>query len=287
MEQKKTGLVLEGGAMRGLFSAGVMDVMMEHGISYDGAIGVSAGAVFGCNYKSNQPGRSLRYNLAYCRDPRYCSLRSWLKTGDLYGADFCYRELPDELDIFDWDSFDSSPMEFYAVCTNVETGGPVYKKCEKADRSSMDWIRASASMPLASRIVELDGYQLLDGGVADSIPLRYFQEIGYEKNVVVLTQPRNYRKRKNKQLPLLRVALRKYPEMIRAMENRHNRYNETLDYIREQEQLGKVFVISPAAPLEVGAVERHPERLQSVYQLGRAAANRQLEDLRAFLEKPL
>ena len=146
----KTGLVMEGGAMRGLFTAGVIDVMMEKEIEFDGAIGVSAGAAFGCNYKSKQIGRALRYNINDCKDKRYCSMKSLITTGNLYGAEFCYHELPDKLDIFDCETFENNPMEFYLVCTDVLTGKPIYKKCEKADYDCLEWMRASASMPLAS-----------------------------------------------------------------------------------------------------------------------------------------
>ena len=192
----KHGLVLEGGAMRGLFTAGVIDVMMEEGIGFDGAIGVSAGAVFGSNYKSNQPGRVIRYNLRFCQDPRYSSFRSLAKTGDLFGADFCYREIPDHLDPFDREAYESSPMDFYVVATDVHTGKPVYHNCRKGDREDLDWFRASASMPLAARIVEVGGYQLLDGGISDSIPLKYLESVGYDRNVVILTQPMGYEKKK-------------------------------------------------------------------------------------------
>ena len=172
----KTGLVMEGGAMRGLFTAGVIDVMMENGISFDGAIGVSAGAAFGCNYKSGQPGRVLRYNLRFCKDPRFCSVRSLIKTGDMFGADFCYREIPYEHDLFDYKAYAESPMEFHVVCTDVDTGEAVYKKCDALDGEQMEWLRASASLPLAARIVEIDGKGYLDGGIADSVPLKYFEK---------------------------------------------------------------------------------------------------------------
>ena len=175
--------------MRGLFTAGITDAMMAHGITFDGIIGVSAGAAFGCNIKSKQPGRALRYNLAYSRDPRYCSVRSLLTTGNLYG-DFCYHELPERLDLFDNAAFAASPIAFYVVCTDVDSGNAVYHRLDRADYNDLEWIRASSSMPLVSRIVEVDGYRMLDGGIADSIPLRQFQEFGYEKNIVILTQPR-------------------------------------------------------------------------------------------------
>ena len=216
----KHGLVMEGGAMRGLFTAGVIDVMMEEGIGFDGAIGVSAGAVFGSNYKSNQPGRVIRYNLRFCQDPRYSSFRSLAKTGDLFGADFCYREIPDHLDPFDREAYESSPMDFYVVATDVHTGKPVYHNCRKGDREDLDWFRASASMPLAARIVEVGGYQLLDGGISDSIPLKYLESVGYDRNVVILTQPMGYEKKKNKALPLMKAAYSQYPDLLKTMARR-------------------------------------------------------------------
>ena len=181
----KTGLVMEGGAMRGMFTMGVIDIMMEHGITYDGGIGVSAGAAFGCNYKSGQIGRVIRYNKAYCRDKRFSSIRSWVKTGNLFGVDFCYHELPEKLDPFDNDAYVANPMDFYVVCTDVMTGKPVYHRCDTGIGENVDWMRASASIPLFAEIVEIDGYKLLDGGIGDAVPLAYFESIGYEKNVSI------------------------------------------------------------------------------------------------------
>ena len=183
----KKGLVLEGGGLRALFTAGVTDVMMENRIRFDGLIGVSAGATFGCNYKSEQPGRALRYNINFKDDPRYMSWRSFLKTGDLVGAEFSYHVLPNQLDIFDYETFRRNPMEFHVVCTDAETGEPVYKQLDDMTDEGLDWIRASASMPIVSRPVQLEGRKLLDGGIGNSIPLKHFQEIGYERNIVVLT----------------------------------------------------------------------------------------------------
>ena len=194
----KTGLVLEGGAMRGLFTAGVMDTLMEKNIRFDGLIGVSAGAAFGCNYKSRQIGRVLRYNKRFCRDKRYCSLFSLLKTGDLFGADFCYRRLPDELDPFDRETYNNDPMAFYLVCTDVHTGLAHYQSCPVVDEKCFEWMRASASMPLVSRIVKVENGEYLDGAIADSIPLRFFETQGYSKNVVVLTQPAGFNKKASK-----------------------------------------------------------------------------------------
>ena len=283
MSNKKVGLVLEGGAMRGMFTAGVLDVLMENGIEFDGAIGVSAGAVFGCNYKSKQIGRVIRYNTKYCNDKRYCSFWSLVKTGDLFGADFCYHELPEKLDIFDLETYRNNPMEFYVVCTDIETGKAVYKKCDKCDANDLEWMRASASMPLASRVVEVDGYKLLDGGIADSIPLKYFQSIGYDKNVVVLTQPKGFVKKKNKSIKLMKLALRKYPKVIDAMKKRHEVYNESTKYVSEQVTLGNTYVIYPENPLPIGHVEHNPDNLRAVYEIGRQTAIKELDKIKEFL----
>ncbi len=279
----KKGLVMEGGAMRGMYTAGVTDVLMENNIEFDGAIGVSAGAAFGCNYKSKQPGRAIRYNKRFCNDKRYASLSNLIKTGDLYGADFCYRAIPEELDKFDTDTFSTTPMEFYVTCTDVLTGQPVYHKCTTGNGEDIEWMRASASMPMASNVVKIGDYQLSDGGTSDSIPLKYFQSIGYDRNVVILTQPKSFVKQKNKYLPLMKIALRKYPALIESIATRHFRYNETLEYIKQQEELNNIFIIQPSKALEVGAVEHDPEKLEAVYQLGRSDATERLEALKAFL----
>ena len=285
----KRGLVLEGGAMRGLFTCGIIDVMMEAGIEPNGLIGVSAGAAFGCNYKSRQPGRAIRYNKRFAKDKRYCSWQSWLKTGNLYNAEFGYHIIPTQYDIYDDQAFDENPMAFYAVCTNVETGGPVYKRLEKATPLTYDWIRASASMPLVSKVVELEGLKVLDGGVADSIPLAYFESIGYERNVVILTQPDGYVKEHNPLMPLMRVALRKYPRMIEAMDKRHLMYNEEVEYVRQAEREGRCLVIRPQEKLPIGHFSHDPEEMQRVYDIGTKTGKKYLEVLKRFYEaeKPI
>ena len=281
---KKRGLVLEGGAMRGLFTSGILDVMMEEGIEPDGLIGVSAGAAFGCNYKSRQPGRAIRYNKRYARDKRYCSWLSWLKTGDLFNAEFGYHVIPKKYDLFDDKAFEQNPMEFYAVCTDVETGLPVYKKLEESTHLTYDWIRASASMPLASKVVELEGMKVLDGGVADSIPLQFFESIGYDRNVVILTQPEGYVKEHNRLMPLMRIALRKYPKMIEALDQRHIMYNRQLDYVRQAELEGRCIVIRPDDKLPIGHISHDPEEMQRVYELGRDTGLRNIDRLKEFYQ---
>ena len=283
MNNKNTGLVLEGGAMRGLFTAGVIDVLMENGIEFPAFVGVSAGAAFGCNYKSRQIGRALRYNKRFCRDPRYCSFRSLFKTGDVFGAQFCYHEVPNTLDPFDGKAFNENPMAFYLVASDVETGTPFYKKIDHADDTAYEWIRASASMPIVSRVVELDGKKFLDGGVTDSIPLA-FMERQYDRNVVVLTRPRDYQKQPASKLWLYRLTLRKYPNMLRTVRERHLMYNEQRAHVFAQEKAGKAFVICPDKPLEVGRMEHDPEQLQKAYDTGRQTALRQLGALKRFME---
>ncbi len=278
----KNGLVLEGGAMRGLWTAGVTDVMMENDIWPDGLIGVSAGAAFGCNYKSRQIGRAIRYNMRFAKDSRYSGLLSLLKSGDYFNAEFDYHVVPIQYDIFDTESFQKNPMEYIVVCTDVETGLPVYKSLSKVDYDTLEWIRASASMPMVSRIVELEGYKLLDGGVADSIPLEYFERIGYQHNIVILTQPQGFYKEHNKLMPLLRLSLRKYPKMIKALDERHVMYNHELEYVSQAEREGRCLVIRPDEKIPIGHISHNPEEMHHVYELGRAVGERYLDRIKAF-----
>ena len=285
MSEVKTGIVMEGGAMRGLFTAGVIDVLMENGITFDGGIGVSAGATFGCNLKSNQIGRVVRYNVNLAKDKRYCSVRSFLKTGDLYGADFCYNVLPNQLDIFDRNAYCANPMEFYVVVPVCETGKPIYKKLETCSETELQWMRGSASMPLVSNIVEVDGYKLLDGGMTDSLPLKHFEEMGFTKNLVVLTQEKAYQKKPNKLFWIMKIALRKYPKLLESMEKRPANYNASKKYIFEQAEKGNAFVLHPEKPLDIHRVEHNPYKLQQAYNDGRLVAKTHLQEIREFFGK--
>ncbi|MBQ8408622.1 MAG: patatin family protein [Clostridia bacterium] len=280
----KKGMILEGGAMLGMFTAGVIDVMMENGIAYDGVIGVSAGAAFGCNYKSKQIGRVIRYNTKFVRDKRYCGLRVLLKTGNIYSTEFCYDEVPLKHDKFDFDTFERNPMEFYVTCTDVESGEAVYHRYEGWQDGGFDWIRASASMPLVSQIVEVGGKRLLDGGVADAVPIRFFESIGYDRNVAVLTKPKGYRKSRDKIVPLMKARYGKYPAFVKTFEERYRVYNETMDYIDEREEKGELLVIRPPFKLPIKKVEKDPEKLKAVYEIGRQTAKERIEEIKAFLE---
>ena len=212
------GLILEGGAMRGMFTSGVLDVFIENDIVFDGGAGISAGAIFGTNYKSKQIGRGVRYNKKYSKDPRFCSIRSLIKTGDLYGVDFCYHEIPDKLDPFDRETFSKDPFDFYVGATNLENGEVVFHKCTDCGDTDISWIQASSSMSAVSRPVEVDGYTLLDGGIVCPIPYEYVESLGYDKNVAILTQPYDYVKKKSSAKIIYAIALRKYPHIAKKMD---------------------------------------------------------------------
>ena len=269
--------------MRGMFTCGVIDVFMENDIRFEAAVGISAGAVFGCNYKSRQIGRPIRYNKRFCKDPRYCSIRSLIKTGDLYGADFCYRELPDILDPFDRETFKNDPMDFYVGATEVKTGKCTYHNCVDGGDADMLWMRASASMPVVSKPVEIDGNLYLDGGISDSIPYAFMESLGYTRNVIVLTQPAGYVKHKTSSL--ITFALRKYPAVAEKMANRHEVYNRQIKEIEEKEKRGDFFVIRPPEEVGVGKTEKDPDKLEKAYQMGRKEAQRVLPELNVFIRQ--
>lgn len=270
--------------MRGMFTCGVIDTFMEAGIHFDGLVGVSAGAAFGCNYKSHQIGRALRYNKAFAADARYMGIRSLATSGNLINAEFAYHVVPTQYDIFDSKTFEQDPMSFHLVCTDVQTGKPVYHELTKVDFEALEWIRASASMPGVSKPVCLDGMALLDGGISDSIPLRYFQSQGYERNVVILTQPKGYYKQTSRlQNILLRILASKYPAIRRAMKVRHDMYNAQLHYIAAEEQAGRALLIYPERPLGISRVCSNASQLQQTYDLGQRHAQRVLEQVKQFL----
>lgn len=269
--------------MRGLFTAGIMDVLMEHGITFDGVVGVSAGACFGCNYKSGQVGRVLRYNLRYAHDLRYCSLWSLLTTGGIFGPRFAYYTLPQRLDPFDITAFDRNPMEFHLVTTDVQTGDAVYQRFDRFREDMYDWILASSSMPIVSRVVDINGQLLLDGGIADSIPLQYFQRQGYERNVVILTQPADYQKKPLGHRRFIRCWLRRYPNLIAVWERRHEMYNAELRYIAEQAAKGNTLVLCPERALPIGRISHNRNHMRETYNLGRTLAETQLSRICEFL----
>lgn len=281
---KKIGLVLEGGGHRGIYTAGFLDVFLENKISFDAIMGVSAGCVHGASFLSGQKGRSLRYTTKYCDNPNYMSFRSLLTTGNFFNEDFCYYKLPEVLDQFDNKTFDENPTSYFVVCTDVKTGNPIYHECESLKGDKIKWLQASASMPLVSKIVKVDNELLLDGGISDSIPIKKMQEMGYEKNIVILTQEKGYRKKPNSLLPIIKLLYKKYPKLISAIENRHLVYNEQLDYLEEQERLGKVIILRPSEKPQAGRTEKDKEKIISTYELGKKDALTNLEKIKLFME---
>lgn len=282
MEEKiKTGLVLEGGAMRGIYTAGVLDVFMENSIRFDGVIGVSAGALHGCSFVSNQRGRSLRYYMKYRADKRFMSFWSLLRTGSVVGEKFCYHDIPERLDPYDYVAFVKSGVDFYAGCSNVETGEAEYLKITDM-RGQVDIMLASASMPYVSKVVHYDGKKLLDGGVCDSIPVRAFRRMGYRRNVVVLTRHDGYVK-KPEQTGAAEIFYRRYPKFVKALRNRHKVYNRTLQEIRILEKRGELFVIRPSVELTIHRMEKDPVKIREVYEIGRKDALNRLNELKKWL----
>lgn len=279
----KTGIVLEGGGMRGMYTCGILDVLMENHIYLDGMVGVSAGIAFGCNYKSRQAGRALRYNVRFARDKRYSGIMSLLRTGNYYNAHFAYKLVPTHYDVFDYNVFEESPMECYAVCFDVITGEGVYQRLTHVNNDFFEWIRASASMPVVAQPVEVGGRLLLDGGLADSIPLEFMMSKGYDRNVVILTREDGFRKTAEHGMWLIKPLLRKWPKVIEALQRRPAHYNMQLQQVREQERKGYAFVFRPSKPLDVSRTTHDPAEMNRVYQQGREEALQRLDDLKKFL----
>lgn len=263
----KTGLVLEGGGMRGLYTIGVLDCFMDQSFKTDYVIGVSAGACNGISYVSEQRGRSLRVNTSYLGDKRYMSLTSLVKTKSMFGMDFLFDEIPERLEPFDYETFHASPCAFYAGVTDVNTGKPVYFGKEHMLTDAMV-LRASSSIPVFSPIVELDGGKYLDGGTTDPIPVRKAIADGCDRLIVVLTRDRSYTKSPERFRPVYRRIFREYPEMIRALDERHTVYNETLAYLRTLERDGRAVVIAPEQPMQISRFEKDMGKLKDIYKTG-------------------
>ena len=280
-----TGLVLEGGGLRAMFTSGVLDVFMANGIKLDAAVGVSAGVLFGCNYKSNQPGRALRYNIRFKDNPEYMSWRSLLRTGNYVNEHFSYHLLPHEYDPMDFQAYRENPMKFYAVCTDIDEGHPVYHEIDDADGTGLRWMQASASMPVFARPVEIEGHHYLDGGITDSIPLKFIQQKGYRKNVVILTQPADYYKKKAHVGLAMKMFLKKYPKVAELMSIRHVMYNEQLDYVRSEQQKGDTFLICPDEKLDIGRLSLKEDKMRRVYETGVEKALSLLPQLKEFIER--
>ena len=280
----KTGLVLEGGGMRGMYTAGVLDVFLEQGISADCIVGVSAGALFGVNYLSGQNGRAIRYSSRFNPDKNYMGLLPFLREGNIVSTQYAYEEVPRRLDPFDDEAFCRSGVPFYAVVTDAGTGESAYLRVESVFRQ-MDVLRASGSMPLVSRPVVIGGRAYLDGGISDSIPFRWLRGQGCEKEIVILTRDETYRKRPMAAAPAVKLLLRRYPAVAGRLARRHLAYNSAVRILGEWEKDGRAFVIRPSEPIGIGRTERDPGRLRAVYELGRKDALARLAALKEYLKK--
>lgn len=277
----KTGLVLEGGAMRGMYTAGVLDIFLENQIKVDCAVGVSAGALFGVNYLSEQKGRVIRYNKRFNHDKNYMGLLPLLREGNIVSTKYAYEEVPRKLDPFDDETFKYSGVPFYAVVTNVETGHPEYIHVKSAF-AQMDVLRASGSMPFVSHPVEINGKTYLDGGISDSIPFEWLATQGCNKQIVILTRDMDYRKTKMNS-HLVKLYSKKYPKISEKLSERHNLYNRSVEQLKQWESDGKAFVIRPSKPIEIGRIEKDPEKLQAVYDLGVSDAKQLITDIKQYL----
>ena len=277
------GLVIEGGGTRGIYAAGVMDFFIENDMYFSNCYGVSAGACHCCSYLSKQKGRAKDVFVEYINDDRYASFKNLIKTGDYFGKEFSLKTIPDELLPYDYEAYKNQKTNFYAVATNVETGKAEYLQV-KDMHADIDYVWASSSLPLMSRIVEIDGKKYLDGGVADSIPVLKSIEDGNKKTVLILTREKEYRKKPNKLISVVRMKYKAYPNFVKAMEERHLMYNEVLEKIDQLEKDGKIFVFRPKEKVKVGRIEKDKEVLKALYQQGYNDAKELYEKLKKYLE---
>ena len=282
----KVGLVLEGGSMRGMFTAGVLDTFLDEGIEVDGIIGVSAGCLFGPNYYSKQKGRALRYNKRFCKNHKYMSIESLLLTGNIVNKQFAYYDVTTKYDIFDNDTFMKNNKGYYATVTNIETGEAEYLEIKNILKD-MEILRASSAIPCFSKVVEVNGKKYLDGGIADSIPVQQCKDMGYDKIIVVLTRPIEYRKEalSDMFMKVIHARYKRYPQFIETMKNRYIKYNETVEKIIDMENQKEIFVIRPSSPITLGTIERNPDNLQAVYDLGVKDCKNVLKQLQDYLKK--
>ena len=259
---------------------------MDNDIEVDGVIGVSAGAIHGLSYVARQRGRNMRYNMKYRNNKHYMSMYSLITTGDICGEQFCYHDIPERLDPLDYDAFVANPTRFYVGCSNLETGEAEYLECtDMRNPADVDKVRASASLPLISNTVEVDGMKLLDGGVSDSIPIFAFRRMGYRRNIVILTRPEGYRKGPDRMLRLEAGRYREYPEFVRRCHMRHLYYNKTLDKLEELEKQGDTLIIRPSQTIEISRLEKKPEMIEAMYELGVYDAKEKLQQVKEFLRE--
>lgn len=278
----KTLLILEGGGLRAIYTSGVLDCFLKNNIKVDAVIGVSAGALFGINYLSKQQGRVIRYTLENANNKDYMGISSWIKTGNIMNKDFCFNKLIYETDPFDFKTFNKSKIEFYVTVTNVETGKAEYKRINDIEED-MEYLRASGSMPIVSKIVKVNGKKYLDGGISDSVPIKWGLKNGYKRIIIVETRPKTYRKKKSKLLPY-KILYKDYPRLVKTVKERYNIYNKTKTYIEALEEENRVFVIRPTEYIKIKRIENNKDKIQEMYRLGLKDANERLKELKKYMK---
>ena len=281
---ESTSLILEGGGMRGVYTAGVLDLLLDEKIDIKYCVGVSAGACNCISYISKQHKRNYRVNLYYINDRRYLSFSNLIKTGSIFGMDFMFNKIPNELNIYDYDTFAKSKSKFVVVATNCETGSPEYFELKDLKKEII-YMQASCSIPMFANIVEIDDFKLVDGGVSDSIPIEYSLNQGYKKNIVVLTRDITYKKNKQKFLPIVNKKYKKYPNLVKAIENRHLNYNKSLNLVNKLEKDGDVLVIRPKKPVNVSQIEKNAKKLAALYEEGYDDAKELYDKILDFIKK--
>lgn len=265
---QEVGLVLEGGGMRGLYTAGVLESFLDHEVYFPYVIGVSAGAGTAASYLSKQKGRNKVVNINYIKDPRYLSWNNMIKNRQFFGMDFIFDEIPNKLVPFDYEQFSNNPAEFVIVTTDCMTGEPVYFRKEDYGKDMLTVLKASSSLPFAAPEVYYKNHILLDGGVSDSVPIKKAKLDGFNKNVVILTRNRGYVKKPSKFAFLVKRKYPQYPRLQQALINRYRVYNETTRFLEEEEAKGNIIIIRPHQPVEVGRLERNPIKLEKLYEQG-------------------
>ena len=281
----KAALVLEGGALRGMYTSGVLDTFLKNNMEFECVAGVSAGALNAMSYISKQPGRSAKINLEYCDDPRYIGRKAFIKNKGIIGYDYLFGDISENKVPFDYKSFENTNQRFIIVTTNCEKAETEY--LEKSNCNDLfKAAQASSSMPLASAMVEINNNHYLDGAVTTSIPVKWALEQGYEKVVVVLTRDKTYRKPmlSNKMKKLYKLAYHKYPKLIEKLNTMPERYNKLQDEIIDLEKEGKIFIIRPEKEVTVSRIEKDKEKLENLYKEGIAETEKNLDALKEYLE---
>lgn len=277
------GIIFEGGGMRGAYTAGIIDALLEHDMNFEYCYGISSGATHATTYLSRQRGRAIQIVTDYIKDKRYFSIKNLIKTGNLFNVDFIYDTIPHELNPYDYETAKNNPAKFFVGVINMETSKGEFLRVNDIEEEYMK-VCASMSLPLIANMVEIDGQRYLDGGISDSLPIQRSINDGNKKSVLVLTQDATYRKKLDKILPLVAIKYRKFPGFVHMVKTRHIRYNASLDQIAEEEKAGRAFVLRPKKPVKIGRLELNRKKMLALYREGYEDGIEAMPRLKAFLE---